>query len=193
MPLLCQRALRDLSAWLARHYGSPAIILIDEYDTPIQAGFTQGFYDQAVRFFRNFLSGGLKDNPHLFKGVLTGVLRIARESLFSGVNNLDVYSFLARQFGTAFGFTEEEVRRIAAADGNPELLEGLRTWYNGYLFGGEVIYNPWSVLNFINRGDLEFRPYWTSTSSDDLLREPGGGRGGQPFPSSSIPSFFIRR
>ncbi|MCX4239257.1 AAA family ATPase [Paraliomyxa miuraensis] len=164
-------ALKLLSRLLARHHQERVVILIDEYDTPIHAGHGHGYYDEVVAFFRDFLSGGLKDNEHLFKGVLTGILRVARESLFSGLNNIEVYSILREQLATAFGFTEPEVRALTEAAGRPEALDGIRGFYNGYLFGGQAIYNPWSVLSFLNRDDGVFRPYWIETSSNDLVRE----------------------
>ncbi|HSN98538.1 MAG TPA: AAA family ATPase, partial [Candidatus Nanopelagicales bacterium] len=114
---------------------------------------------------------GLKDNPHLFKGVLTGVLRIARESIFSGLNNVRVYTVLDPEFATAFGFTEPEVSRLCDDLGRPDLLDDLRRFYDGYRFGGQAIYNPWSVLSFAERPDLGLKPYWVQTSADDILRE----------------------
>ena len=164
-------ALKLLSRLLARHHRQKVVILIDEYDTPIHAGYSSKYYDNVIAFFRDFLSGGLKDNEHMFKSVLTGILRVARESLFSGLNNVEVYSLLRTQLATAFGFTETEVRGLAEAAGQAESLDGIRAYYNGYLFGGQAIYNPWSVLSFLNRGDGVFRPYWIATSSNDLVRE----------------------
>ncbi len=164
-------ALELLSRLLARHHREKVIIFIDEYDMPIHAGYTHRYYDEVIAFFRDFLSGGLKDNSHLFKGVLTGILRVARESLFSGLNNIDVYSILRPQLATAFGFTETEVRALVEASGRVEALDGIRDFYNGYLFSGHAIYNPWSVLSFLDRGDDVFRPYWIETSSNDLVRE----------------------
>ena len=164
-------ALKLLSRLLAKHHGEKVIMLIDEYDTPIHAGYTSKYYDDVVAFFRDFLSGGLKDNADLFKGVLTGILRVAKESLFSGLNNISVYSILRTQLATAFGFTETEVRGLVEAAGQAESLDGIRAYYNGYLFGGQAIYNPWSVLSFLDRGDGELWPYWIETSSNDLVRE----------------------
>ncbi len=164
-------ALRDLSAHLHRHHGEKVAILIDEYDTPIHAGFGAGYYDSAVQFFRNFLSGGLKDNPHLWKGVLTGILRIAKESIFSGLNNLSVHGVLSPAFADAFGFTPEEVARLAEDSGRTGALPDMERWYNGYRFAGQVIYNPWSVLNFLASQDGVLRPYWVSTGSMDLVRD----------------------
>ena len=162
-------SLATLSQHLARRHGEKVVILIDEYDTPIHASFTHQYEDEVLTFFRNFLGSALKDNPHLFKGVLTGILRAAKESLFSGLNNLAVYSLARSEFATSFGFTEEEVQRLVGDDA--ALMEGIRAWYNGYLFGGQVIYNPWSVTNFLASEDRQFRPYWTATGSNELLGE----------------------
>ena len=157
------RSVKVLSELLARRHGRKVVILIDEYDTPIQSGYLRGFFDQVTTFFRNLLSAALKDNPALYKGVLTGVLRVSRESLFSGLNNVVVCSLLSEQYAAAFGFTEAEVAALVA----PERLGELRAWYNGYLFGGEVIYNPWSILSYLKIGKIE--PYWINTGSNELL------------------------
>lgn len=164
-------SLRNLSTWLARHHGEQVLILIDEYDTPIHAGYVAGYYDEAVEFFRNFLSGALKDNASLWKGVLTGILRVAKDSVFTGLNNLEVYTLLRPEYATHFGFTEPEVQALARGRGGPELLETMREWYNGYDFGGHVIYNPWSVLAFLKSADKAPRPHWAETSSNDLVQE----------------------
>ena len=164
-------ALRLLSRLLARHHREKVVILIDEYDTPIHAGYTNRYYDDVIAFFRDFFSGGLKDNLHLFKGVLTGILRVARESLFSGLNNIAVYGILRPELAVYFGFTEPEVQGLVEAAGQPENLDGIRTYYNGYLFGGHAIYNPWSVLSFLASADKILRPYWIETSSNDLVRD----------------------
>jgi hypothetical protein len=168
---LLWRSLRALSAYLHRHHGEKAAILIDEYDTPILAGFSAGFYDAVILFFRNFLSGGLKDNPHLWKGVLTGILRVAKESIFSGLNNLSVYGVLSPAFADAFGFTPAEVAGLARDAGREDALPDMERWYNGYRFAGQVVYNPWSVLNFLASPDGVLRPYWVSTGSMDLVRD----------------------
>jgi Predicted AAA-ATPase/PD-(D/E)XK nuclease superfamily len=160
-----------LSGILHRHHGEPVFLLIDEYDTPIHAGYTHGYYDDAVRFFRNFLSGGLKDNSHLFKGILTGILRVAKESIFSGLNNLDVFSILRPEHADAFGFTETEVADLAHAAAAVEHLPTLREWYDGYRFGGQTIYNPWSVLKFLASADKQPQAHWVATGSEDILRD----------------------
>jgi hypothetical protein len=169
-PAECWDLLGVLSKALARHHGAQVVILIDEYDTPIHAAYVHGYYDDAITFFRAFLGGGLKDNPHLFKGVVTGILRVAKESIFSDLNNLAVYTMLDPRYSTAFGFTEAEVAGLAALAGAEARLDTAREWYDGYRFGGHVIYNPWSVLNFLAEPDMPPRPYWRLTGSDDILR-----------------------
>ncbi|WP_437619115.1 AAA family ATPase [Sorangium sp. So ce1151] len=166
-----ETALLDLSSYLHRFHGERVVILLDEYDEPLHAGYLHGYAAQVIGFFRAFLTEGLKGNPHLFKAVLTGVLRVARESIFSGLNNVAVYSLLAPEFDTCFGFTEPEVESLLTRFDRLERLPSLRAWYNGYLFGGTVVYNPWSVLNFLSREDGAPQPYWVNTSSNDLVRE----------------------
>lgn len=164
-------SLHELSALLHRHHGEKVIILVDEYDTPIHAGFSAGYYDRAIEFFRNFLSGGLKDNPHLFKGVLTGILRIARESIFSGLNNLTVYSILRPELSASFGFTPEEVETVARQMGLEAAIPEMKRWYDGYRFGDSVVYNPWSVVSFLASADRVFRPYWVASGSHEVVRD----------------------
>jgi hypothetical protein len=171
VPAVYEGALLDLCRALHRFHGEPVVILIDEYDEPIHRGHMRGYAAEVLAFFRSFLSAGLKGNPHLFKAVLTGILRIAKESLFSGLNNLAVYTVLRPEFSTCFGFTEPEVIALLELAGRSELLESVRGYYNGYSFGGTGIYNPWSILNFLNDADSRLRPYWVSTSSNDLVHE----------------------
>ncbi|MBI4602412.1 MAG: AAA family ATPase [Planctomycetes bacterium] len=171
-PALLAQSLYLLSKWLHQATGEKVFILIDEYDTPIHDAFgDEEQYQEVVGFFRNFFSAGLKDNPHLEKGVLTGILRVAKESMFSGLNNLQVYSLLRKDYATCFGFTEEEVDRICSDfELSRAQRDALRSWYNGYRFGGHVIYNPWSVLSFTaHRGDRP-RAYWVNTGGDALIR-----------------------
>jgi len=164
-------ALRTLSKQLAAHHGERVVLLIDEYDTPIHAGYTHGYYDKIIGFFRKFLSGGLKDNEHLFRGALTGILRVAKESLFSGLNNIDVHGLLSPKYAADFGFTDDEVAAIASAMGDPSRLNDIRHWYDGYrVFGDTAIYNPWSVLKFAALPEAGLQSYWVQTSSDDVLR-----------------------
>ena len=165
-------ALQLLSEWLHRASGEKTMLLVDEYDTPIQAAYANNYYEEGVNFIRNLLGAGLKDNPHLEKGVLTGILRVARESIFSGLNNLKVYTILRKRFATSFGFTEQEVESLLKNFSIPEAgWAGIRNWYNGYLFGESVVYNPWSILNYLNEPDEGLNLYWINTSSNDLIRE----------------------
>lgn len=164
----CENALKYLSEFLHSCGNRSVVILIDEYDTPIHAAYNNGYFQKAVDFMRNFLSGGLKDNPFLIKGVLTGILRVAKESVFSGLNNLDVYTILSPRFSDSFGFTEPEIERILADYGASDQLENLAEWYNGYRFGDEVIYNPWSVLHFIDKRG-ECVPYWVNTADTGII------------------------
>ncbi len=170
-PALYERALHDLSAYLHAHHGERVLILIDEYDEPIHAGHFHGFAAEILDFMRAFLGAGLKSNVHLYKAVMTGILRVAKENLFSGLNNPGVYSLLRGELHTCFGFTEAEVTELLARNGRAHLLPGVRSWYDGYVFGGEIIYNPWSVLGFLDSMEARFQTYWLSTSSNDLVRE----------------------
>ncbi len=162
-------ALRYLSRFLRRYYDRRPVILIDEYDTPVHTAYAGGFYRESVNFIRNLLSGGLKDNEHLFKGVITGILRIARESVFSDLNNLAVYTLLEEEFNSAFGFTEDEVRCLLKKYGLSDRYDEVSFWYNGYLFGTRVIYNPWSVLNYAASKTGKPRAYWINTGSTDII------------------------
>ncbi|MEZ4301025.1 MAG: AAA family ATPase, partial [Polyangiaceae bacterium] len=169
--VLYERALLDLSSLLHDRHGERVVILIDEYDEPIHSGHLQGYGKEILDFMRSFLGAALKSNPHLHRAVMTGILRVAKENLFSGLNNLDVYTLLARRFNTAFGFTEAEVAALLARSGHSDRLAEVRAWYNGYVFGGEVIYNPWSVCNYLSREGDGPQAYWLSTSSNDLVKE----------------------
>ncbi|MGM9582973.1 MAG: AAA family ATPase, partial [Phascolarctobacterium sp.] len=163
-------ALNKLSQMLHEHYNVPPIIIIDEYDTPIQQGYLNGYYDEVVAFMRNLLSGGLKDNKHLQFAFLTGILRVAKESLFSGLNNLQVYSLLNDKYSSYFGFTLDEVKDLAAYYEADDKLEEIIDWYDGYKFGKHDIFNPWSVLNYLHNG-CEPNLFWLSTGSHDIIGE----------------------
>lgn len=165
----CATALRVLTRALAAHHGEKAVLLIDEYDAPLERAIMAGYFDEAVGFFRNFLGGGFKGNPSIAKGVLTGVLRVARESLFSDLNNLFVYTPLSRRFTRDFGFTEAEVMDLAKQAGRSHHLDAIRRWYNGYRFGDDVIYNPWSVLCYLSEPEENPRSYWVSTGEHSLI------------------------
>ena len=163
-----ETALRFLCELLYKYHGVKPIVLIDEYDQPIISAYTNGYFKEGINFFRNMYSGVLKDNIALEKAVLTGILRVAKESIFSGLNNLKIDSILKNKF-SYFGLTEEEVKEMIHHYDMDYELEDVKEWYNGYVFGKELVYNPWSIINFIDSNEL--KPHWVNTSSNDLIRE----------------------
>ena len=162
------RSLSVLSAMLHKHAGMPAVIIIDEYDTPIQQGHEAGYYKEVIGFIRNLFSGAFKDNPHLAYGFLTGILRVAKESIFSGMNNLKVNTIMDDRFSAYFGFTENEVEGMLAYYGCPEKMPEAKSWYDGYRFGNSDVFNPWSIINY---ADEHFFPktFWQSTGSNAII------------------------
>ncbi len=162
--------LRDLSSMLHKHHGIAPIIIIDEYDIPIQQGYTQNYYDKVILFMRNLFSGGLKDNKSLSYGFLTGILRVAKESIFSGLNNLIINSVLDNKYSSYFGFTSDEIKEMTDYYGVSDTTEEIKEWYDDYRFGNTDIYNPWSVINYFNR-DCTPGAYWLSTGSNDIIGE----------------------
>lgn len=166
----CQMGLQLLSLLLHKHYDKECVIIIDEYDTPIQQGHLCDFYNEIVDFMRNFFSGGLKDNPHLAFGFLTGILRVAKESILSGMNNLKTNSILDNNYSSYFGFTNEEVRDMLAYYDYEDKYQEICEWYDGYRFGNSELFNPWSVINYIS--DQCFpKAFWQSTGSNDIIGE----------------------
>ena len=166
----CQMGLQLLSLLLHKHYDKECVIIIDEYDTPIQQGHLCDFYNEIVDFMRNFFSGGLKDNPHLAFGFLTGILRVTKESIFSGMNNLKTNSILDNNYSSYFGFTNEEVREMLAYYDYEDKYQEICEWYDGYRFGNSEIFNPWSVINYIS--DQCFpKAFWQSAGSNDIIGE----------------------
>ena len=163
-----QFALGKLCSMLARHYGQKVIVILDEYDTPIQQGYLNGCYGEVIDFMRNLFSAGLKDNEDLEFGIMTGILRIAKESLFSGLNNLVVNTIMDDKYAQYFGFTQKEVSEMAAYYGREEKLSEIRSWYDGYLFGSEEIYNPWSVINYFNN-NCKPKAFWSRTSGNEMI------------------------
>lgn len=163
-------AMENLSRMLTRYYGEAPIIIIDEYDTPIQEGYAKDFYDEIIGFMRNFFSGAFKDNKNLSYGFLTGILRIAQESIFSGLNNLTVNSVMDEDYDQYFGFTENEVDKMLDYYGVSNKKEELKDWYDGYLFGDEEIYNPWSVINYISKSCTP-QAYWVNTGKNEVLED----------------------
>ena len=164
------RALLELVRMLERHHHSRVIVLIDEYDTPIQQGHIRGYYDHVITFMRNFLSAGLKDNTAVQLGVLTGILRVSKENLFSGMNHIVVNTVLDDKYNSYFGFTQEEVEDMVRYYGCDDRLMEIRDWYDGYRFGNRDIYNPWSVSNYFFH-ECKAKPYWTNTCDNAVIRE----------------------
>lgn len=163
-------ALKMLSLMLHKHYNTAPIIIIDEYDTPIQQGHVKGFYDEVIGFMRNLFSGGLKDNSHLSYGFLTGILRVAKESIFSGLNNLKINSILDDRYSKYFGFTSDEVKEMANYYGASDKYRELCEWYDGYRFGNTDIFNPWSVIGYFNN-NCRPKAFWQSTGSNEIIGE----------------------
>ena len=163
-------SLHLLTLYLHKHYGIAPIVIIDEYDTPIQQGHLHGFYDPVVGFMRNLFSGALKDNSHLSFGFLTGILRVARESIFSGLNNLKVNSILDERYSEYFGFTAGEVQEMAQYYDAAEKYQEICDWYDGYRFGQTDMFNPWSVISYFSN-NCHPKAFWQSTGSNDIIRE----------------------
>tara|TARA_B100000745_G_scaffold219528_1_gene146210 strand:- start:7863 stop:9557 length:1695 start_codon:yes stop_codon:yes gene_type:complete len=163
-------SIKLLSQLISHHYKKPVVILIDEYDMPINSAYTHGYYDELVGFLRNLLSGAFKDNPAVFKGVMTGILRIARESIFSGLNNVDVCTLTSPRYASYFGFSEGETEQLLKDYDLTYEIDAIRHWYNGYNFGEQTIYNPWSIISLAqNNGAIA--PYWLNTSDNALVRD----------------------
>ena len=161
-------SLLDLTKYLYEYYGKKVVVLIDEYDQPIIDSYVKGYYQEAISFFKTFYGVVLKDNNYLEMGIMTGILRVAKENIFSGLNNLRVHTILDNRFTEYFGITESEVEK-ALKDFNLEFeLQDVQKWYNGYLFGDIEVYNPWSIINFLN--DEKLKPYWVNTSGNELIK-----------------------
>ena len=164
-----KNSVKELSKYLNRYYDKPVILLVDEYDVPIQNAYVQGYYDEAVNFFRTFYGITFKDNPYLEKTVLTGVSRVAKESIFSGANNFKVFTVLDNEFADDFGITEEEMNKVIKDFEVEDDKSEIKRWYDGYRIGNtEGIYNPWSILNYLT--DRKLMQYWVNTSSNDLIK-----------------------
>ncbi len=166
-----RNALRDLAEALALHHGERVVILIDEYDAAVLSSWEHGYYDECIQYMRRFMSAALKDNPVLFRAVLTGVLRVARESMFSDLNNLEVYSPFQRDRPECYGFTEAEVAGLLSDFGRTSLADEVRRWYNGYRFGDSTVYNPFSVMSMLAKPKEELQGWWLNTSENTLARE----------------------
>ena len=163
-------AFRNLSSMLHIHYGKPAVIIIDEYDTPIQQGYTADYYKQIISFMRNLLSGAFKDNQDLSFGFMTGILRVAKESIFSGLNNLTIHSILDEKYSEYFGFTADEVKEMTEYYGVADKYSDICEWYDGYRFGNKDIFNPWSVINYFYN-NCAAKAYWQSTGDNSIIRQ----------------------
>ena len=161
-------SLLDLTKYLYEYYGRKVVVLIDEYDQPIIDSYVKGYYQEAISFFKTFYGVVLKDNNYLEMGIMTGILRVAKENIFSGLNNLRVHTILDNRFTEYFGITESEVEQ-ALKDFDLEFeLKDVQRWYNGYLFGDIKVYNPWSIINFLN--DEKLKSYWVNTSGNELIK-----------------------
>ena len=161
-------SLRNLVQYLYEYYGKKVVVLIDEYDQPIIDSYIKGYYDKAISFFKSFYGLVLKDNEYLEMGVMTGILRVAKENIFSGLNNLEVHTILDSEFTEYFGIMENEVEDALKDFGLEYELEDVQKWYNGYLFGDTKVYNPWSIINFLKRRKL--KSYWVNTSGNGLIK-----------------------
>ncbi len=169
------KALDFLSSCLAKYHGKRTIILLDEYDVPMENAYFEGFYEEMTGFIRSLFESALKTNPDLEFSVITGCLRISRESIFTGLNNLEIYSILNPWYADSFGFTEKEVMEVLSFYGLEDKFAEVKNWYDGYRFGETDIYNPWSILNYVkvslaNRDAIP-RPYWSNTSSNSIVKE----------------------
>ncbi|MDE7272189.1 MAG: ATP-binding protein [Lachnospiraceae bacterium] len=164
-----QTAVNSLCIYLEKYYGKKVIVLLDEYDTPMQEAWIGGYWDKAVGFFRSFFDNTFKTNPHLHRGVITGITRISKESIFSDLNNLDVITTTSDEYAVSFGFTEDEVFGALDEAGLGSEKENVKYWYDGFTFGSCAdIYNPWSIASFIKRNG-KYGAYWANTSSNGLI------------------------
>lgn len=160
-------SLRRMSEYLHRKYGKKAIILLDEYDTPMQEAYVNGYWERLAAFTRSLLNATFKKNPYLERAIMTGITRVSRESIFSDLNNLEIVTTTSDKYAECFGFTETEVFSALDEYGLPDQKENVKNWYDGFIFGGRSdIYNPWSIINFLDK--RQFAPYWANTSSNSL-------------------------
>ena len=167
---LVATALGNLAKYLYKHFNKEVMVFIDEYDVPIQEGYISGYYEEIISFERVMFTYLLKDNNYVDKALITGILRVARESIFSGLNNLEVDTMLNNKFSDKFGFTQDEVDEFLTYYKLGDKKSEVREWYNGYIFGKNVIYNPWSVLNYVENNEDGFMPYWINSSANDLIK-----------------------
>ncbi|UYJ39436.1 MAG: ATP-binding protein [Lachnospiraceae bacterium] len=167
---IAQKAINDLSNYLSRYYGKKVIIILDEYDTPMQEAYVNGYWDELVAFTRSLFNLTFKTNPYLERGIMTGITRVSKESIFSDLNNLVVITTTSNQYNTAFGFTEEEVFTALDEQGISDEKEKVKEWYDGFTFGNNKdIYNPWSIINYLKF--KKYETYWADSSSNRLVNE----------------------
>ena len=162
-----RNALKNLTSFLYEYYKKEVILLIDEYDSPLINAYEHGYYDEAIVFFQVFYGEALKTNPYLRMGIMTGIIRVIKAGIFSDLNNLKVYSILEKEYSDFYGFTQEEVEKALKNFNIEYELPEVKAWYDGYRFGNSDVYNPWSILNFIQSEEL--RPYWIETSGNFLI------------------------
>ena len=166
-----ESSIKNLSDYLYRYYQKKVVILIDECDMPIQAGYVNGYYSEIIEFMSNMLGAAMKGNGPLKKAVLSGILRVIKESVFSGFNNFYISTLLSEDYSDHFGFSESEVARMLEYFGAAGRFDEVKKWYNGYIFGNNVIYNPWSMINFCRSPKAPASPYWINTSSNDIIKD----------------------
>ena len=164
--------LKNLSKYLKEYHKEDVVIIIDEYDTPLQSGYVNAYLHQVIEFMKSMLVKGFKDNKALKRGILTGIMKVAKESIFSDFNNASVSTVLSNRYKDKFGFTEDEVINSLKYYGLEDKIEEIKKWYNGYIFGKEqVIYNPWSIISYLSMPSDGFMPYWINTSSNEMIKE----------------------
>ena len=162
-------SILELSRLLYEHHNKEVVILLDEYDTPVNKLLDDDHYKHIISFLRNMIGSTFKGNNYLFKGIITGILRIAKESIFSGANNILVQTILSNDFSDKFGFIDSEVIEILKYYGLEDKIEKIREWYNGYKFGNDIIYNPYSIISYIQNSENELKGYWVNTGAENLL------------------------
>ena len=164
--------LKNLSKYLKEYHKEDVVIIIDEYDTPLQSGYINGYLQEVIEFMKSMLVKGFKDNKALKRGILTGIMKVAKESIFSDFNNASISTLLTPRYEDKFGFTEDEVLEMLKYYKLTDKYDGVKKWYNGYIFGEkEVIYNPWSIINYVSLPKYGFMPYWINTSSNEMIKE----------------------
>ena len=167
---IAQKAINDLSNYLSRYYGKKVIIILDEYDTPMQEAYVNGYWDELVAFTRSLFNLAFKTNPYLERGIMTGITRVSKESIFSDLNNLKVVTTTSREYATSFGFTEKEVFDALDEVNMSNEKAAVKEWYDGFTFGDvKDIYNPWSIINYLQTGKID--SYWTDSSSNGIVNK----------------------